>query len=302
MIMPRNYIFTSMPELPEVEVTRLSFADQIKGAQIQSVQLGKPLRWPLGCLPNNLTGLIIQRVKRRGKYLLIEMDPALLILHLGMSGSLRFEQSQASHAARPSKPFGPSEASKGAPAAPRLHDHFVLQTNLGTLTLNDPRRFGAVVFAPHSGAPIVEKLLGRLGVEPLEGEFTPQYLYQALRGRKLNIKQALLGGQIVVGVGNIYASESLFMAKIRPTRPSAKITKAQSHLLHRAIQETLARAIAVGGSTLQNFSNAMGESGYFQLESFVYARQGQPCRHCTTPIKQIIQGQRSTFFCPKCQK
>ncbi len=273
-----------MPELPEVEVTRLSFADQIKGAQIQSAHLGKPLRWPLGCSPSDLQGLTVKRVNRRGKYLLIEMDPSLLILHLGMSGSLRFESSTESR------------------LNTKLHDHFVLQTSRGVLTLNDPRRFGAVVFAPHLNAPIVNKLLGKLGVEPLGEDFTPLQLYKALRQRRVNIKQALLGGQIVVGVGNIYASESLFMARIRPTRSSAKITKSQCLLLHRAIKETLTRAIEVGGSTLQNFSNAMGESGYFQLESFVYARQGQPCKQCQTPIKQIVQGQRSTFFCPACQK
>jgi len=274
-----------MPELPEVEVTRLSFADRIQGAQIQSVHLGKPLRWPIGCVPSTLKGLTVKRVNRRGKYLLIEMDPSLLILHLGMSGSLRFEQ-----------------ASPTSSVTTKLHDHFVMQTNLGTLTLNDPRRFGAVVFAPTPHSPIVDKLLGRLGVEPLGEGFTPEFLYKALKTRKLSIKQALLGGQIVVGVGNIYASESLFLAGIRPTRSSAKVTKAQSVLLHKAICETLKRAIEVGGSTLQNFSNAMGESGYFQLESFVYARQGQPCRRCKTPIKQIVQGQRSTFYCPTCQK
>ena len=215
------------------------------------------------------------------------MDPALLILHLGMSGSLRFEQLQG--------------ASTGLSLA-RTHDHFVMQTNQGTLTLNDPRRFGAVVFAKNPEAPIVEKLLGRLGVEPLGEDFTALGLYKSLKARRLSVKQALLGGQIVVGVGNIYASESLFLAGIRPTRSSAKVTKAQSILLHQSIKETLARAIEVGGSTLQNFSNAMGESGYFQLESFVYGRQGQPCRRCKHPVKQIVQGQRSTFFCPVCQK
>ena len=285
-----------MPELPEVEVTRLSFADRIKGAKIQSVRLGKPLRWPLGCLPQDLQGLCVKRVNRRGKYLLIEMDPALLILHLGMSGSLRFE---------PLPQLLGELGGRGVNAVAtvaRTHDHFVMQTNQGTLILNDPRRFGAVVFANNAQAPIVEKLLGRLGVEPLGEDFTALDFYKSLKARRLSVKQALLGGQIVVGVGNIYASESLFLAGIRPTRSSAKITKAQSILLHQSIRDTLARAIEVGGSTLQNFSNAMGESGYFQLESFVYGRQGQPCRRCQTAVKQIVQGQRSTFFCPVCQK
>ncbi len=271
-----------MPELPEVEVTRLSFADRIKGAYIQNIWTGKPLRWPLGCKNEELTGLIIKCVSRRGKYLLIELDPAMLILHLGMSGSLRFED-------------------LSTPATQKLHDHFVLQTNLGVLTLNDPRRFGAVVFAADSNAPMVDKLLGKLGVEPLTEEFSAEHLYRSLKSRKLSIKQALLGGQIVVGVGNIYASEALFLAKIRPTRSSSTITKAQSLRLHRAIRETLSRAIEVGGSTLQNFSNAKGESGYFQLESFVYGRGGQPCKICSASIRQIVQGQRSTFYCRRCQ-
>jgi formamidopyrimidine-DNA glycosylase len=271
-----------MPELPEVEVTRLSFAERIKGAKIQNAWTGKPLRWPLGCKTEHLTGLIIKCVSRRGKYLLIELDPGILILHLGMSGSLRFED-------------------LSTPATQKLHDHFVMRTNLGVLTLNDPRRFGAVVFAPDETAPMVDKLLGKLGVEPLTDDFTPEHLYRSLKSRHLSIKQALLGGQIVVGVGNIYASEALFLAKIRPTRSSRTITKAQSLRLYQAIRETLSRAIQVGGSTLQNFSNARGESGYFQLESFVYAHAGEPCKVCQTLIKQVIQGQRSTFYCPSCQ-
>jgi formamidopyrimidine-DNA glycosylase len=271
-----------MPELPEVEVTRLSFADRIQGATIQEVITGLPLRWPLGCHPSTLTGQTIHSVKRRGKYLLMELDPAILMIHLGMSGSLRFEQ---------------------AILMPRkTHDHFVLNTTRGSLTLNDPRRFGAVVYAKDRQDPVLEKLLGHLGVEPLGEEFTPEHLYRSLKKRQVSIKQALLGGQIVVGVGNIYASESLFMSRIRPTRKSSSITKHQAQRLYESIRATLSRAIEVGGSTLQNFSSASGQSGYFQLESFVYARLGQPCRLCATPIKQIVQGQRSTFFCPSCQK
>ena len=272
-----------MPELPEVEVTRLSFADRIQGAKIQNVTLGKPLRWPLGCNTDQLRGLKVKCVTRRGKYLLIELSHSILILHLGLSVSLRFEGTKSL-------------------VTEKSHDHFVMQTDLGTLTLNDPRRFGAVVYADDFNSPMFHKLLGKLGVEPLTDSFSPELLYRALRGRHLSIKQALLGGQIVVGVGNIYASEALFLAKIRPTRSSSSITKVQSQRLFEAIRSVLTRAIEVGGSTLQNFSNAMGESGYFQLESYVYARAGEPCKACNTKIKQVVQAQRSTFYCPICQR
>ncbi len=270
-----------MPELPEVEVTRLSFAPGIRGATILSATLGKPLRWPLGIQPSHLIGQQVMEVRRRGKYLLIDLNEGLLLLHLGMSGSLIF----ASGLAEPGK-----------------HDHFDLHTSQGTLRLNDPRRFGAVVFAPQESDAVAQKLLGKLGVEPLGEDFDAPALYQGLQQRKAAIKQVLLAGDVVVGVGNIYASEALFMAGIRPTTRANRLSRPRVLRLQQAIRTVLAQAVKKGGSTLRDFSNAQGESGHFQLEAMVYARQGEPCRVCGTPIKSIKQGQRSTFFCPQCQK
>ena len=270
-----------MPELPEVEVTRLSFAPGISGATILSASLGKPLRWPLGIAPQQLMGQQVLGVRRRGKYLLIDLSEGLLLLHLGMSGSVIFASAQA---------------------APGKHDHFDLHTSQGTLRLNDPRRFGAVVFATSQDDPVAHKLLGRLGVEPLGGDFDGAVFYQGLQQRKTAIKQVLLAGDVVVGVGNIYASEALFMAGIRPTTRANRLSRPRALRLQEAIRTVLARAVEKGGSTLRDFSNAQGESGHFQLEAMVYARQGEPCRQCGTVIKSIKQGQRSTFFCPQCQK
>jgi formamidopyrimidine-DNA glycosylase len=270
-----------MPELPEVEVTRLSFADRIVGAKVQAVRVGKPLRWPLGVHPQSLVGRTVQGVRRRGKYLLVDLDEGVLLLHLGMSGSLRFE--------------------RALPQA-ETHDHFDLVTSQGVLRLNDPRRFGAVVFSASETAPEALKLLGGLGVEPLGEGFDLAAFHAALKRRKAPIKQVLLAGDIVVGVGNIYASEALFLAGIRPTVSAARISKPRAARLHAAVREVLAKAVAKGGSTLRDFSNAQGQSGYFQLEAMVYDRAGEPCRVCASPIRTIRQGQRSTFFCPRCQK
>ncbi len=270
-----------MPELPEVEVTRLSFADRIAGAEVLSAELGKPLRWPLGMDPAHLAGRRVTGVRRRGKYLLVDLDRGLLLMHLGMSGSLGFT------------------ARVGEPGA---HDHFDLATTRGVLRLNDPRRFGAVVYAESETDPVAMKLLGRLGVEPLGDGFDAAAFHAALKERRTAIKQVLLAGEVVVGVGNIYASEALFMAGIKPTLSASKITRPRALKLHAAIRDVLARAVRQGGSTLQNFSNARGETGYFQLEAMVYGREGQPCRVCATPIRMIRQGQRATFFCPVCQK
>ncbi|MFL6694709.1 MAG: bifunctional DNA-formamidopyrimidine glycosylase/DNA-(apurinic or apyrimidinic site) lyase [Ramlibacter sp.] len=270
-----------MPELPEVEVTRLSFADRIAGARIEGARVGKPLRWPLGVAPDRLVGRTVRAVRRRGKYLLLDLDRGLLLLHLGMSGSLRFE-----------------------PAVPEasLHDHFDLVTSRGVLRLNDPRRFGAVVFCESEADPKAEKLLGGLGVEPLTEHFDLDEFHAGLKKRKAPIKQVLLAGDLVVGVGNIYASEALFLAGIRPTLAANRISRPRAARLQAAIREVLARAVAKGGSTLRDFSNARGESGYFQLEAMVYDRAGEPCRVCGTPIRTIRQGARATYFCPACQK
>ena len=270
-----------MPELPEVEVTRRSFADRIAGAKIVSMQMGKSLRWPLGCDAATLVGRTVLRVTRRGKYLLVHLDAGVLLLHLGMSGSLQF-------------------ASVLPPRG--VHDHFELGTSRGCLRLHDPRRFGAVVYADSLEDPRALKLLERLGVEPLEAGFDPLLFYRALRLRRSSIKQVLLAGDTVVGVGNIYASEALFMAGIRPTTRADRLSKLRVARLHAAIVAVLQQAVALGGSTLRDFSSAEGLSGYFQLDARVYGREGLPCRVCETPIKNIRQGQRSTFFCSQCQK
>ena len=270
-----------MPELPEVEVTRQSFADRIAGAKIESVRVGKPLRWPLGLAPAQLVGRTVRAVRRRGKYLLVDLDQGLLLMHLGMSGSLSFAANQ--------------------PAA-GTHDHFDLVTSRGTLRLNDPRRFGAVVHAPSEDSPAAVKLLGKLGVEPLTDAFDAGEFHRRLKGRHAPVKQVLLAGDVVVGVGNIYASEALFLAGIRPTTRASRISLPRATKLHAAVREVLARAVEKGGSTLRDFSNARGESGYFQLEAMVYDRAGQACRVCGGVVKSIRQGQRATYYCPTCQK
>ncbi len=270
-----------MPELPEVEVTRQSFATRIAGARIEAVRVGKPLRWPLGVEAEALVGRTVRAVRRRGKYLLLDLDSGLLLMHLGMSGSLSFAVRQEA--------VGP-------------HDHFDLVTNRGILRLHDPRRFGAVVYASAEDSPQSVKLLGRLGVEPLTDSFDLDGFHAGLKRRKAPIKQVLLAGDLVVGVGNIYASEALFHAGIRPTLKASRISRPRAEKLRVSVRDVLARAVAKGGSTLRDFSNAQGESGYFQLEAMVYDRAGQLCRICATPVKSIRQGQRATYYCPNCQK
>lgn len=270
-----------MPELPEVETTRRSFADRIAGARVLALRLGKPLRWPLGVDPASLAGRQVHGVRRRGKYLLMDLDQGLLLWHLGMSGSLR---------------FAPDLPEPGA------HDHVDLVTDRGVLRLHDPRRFGAVVYAQNEADPVARKLLDHLGVEPLSEAFTAAALHAALQRRQAPIKQVLLAGDSVVGVGNIYASEALFLAGIRPTVRANRLSRPRVARLHAAIRTVLARALEVGGSTLRNFSNAQGDSGHFQLESMVYDRAGLPCRGCGSTVRMVRQGQRSTFFCPTCQK
>ena len=270
-----------MPELPEVEVTRLSFADRIAQARVTGVRVGKPLRWPLGCEPEALLGRCVLRVRRRGKYLLIDLDQGLLLWHLGMSGSLRFNDDRS---------------------APQTHDHFDLDTDRGLLRLNDPRRFGAVVYADSEDSPRAQKLLGHLGVEPLGADFDVQVFHEGLKQRRTAIKQVLLAGDVVVGVGNIYASEALFLAGIRPTLRADRVSRPRAEKLRRAIVDVLARAVQKGGSTLRDFSNADGQQGYFQLEAMVYDRAGEACRVCSSSIRLLRQGQRSTYFCATCQK
>jgi formamidopyrimidine-DNA glycosylase len=270
-----------MPELPEVEVTRQSFGDRIAGATVLTVHMGKPLRWPLGVESRTLEGRTVLRVRRRGKYLLLDFSEGILLIHLGMSGSLTF--------------------GSNLPAA-GVHDHFDMRTSQGTLRLNDPRRFGAVVYAESQSSVEAQKLLGKLGVEPLGDDFDLPQFQQSMKLRHAPVKQVLLAGAVVVGVGNIYASEALFLAGIRPTTKASQLSRPRLARLHGAIRSVLARAVERGGSTLRDFSNAQGESGHFQLEAKVYGREGLACHTCGTPIRTIRQGQRSTFFCPRCQK
>jgi formamidopyrimidine-DNA glycosylase len=275
-----------MPELPEVEVTRLSVAPGLEGAVIEHVWLGLSLRFDLGCAPERLQGQRIAAVTRRGKYLLLHTQSGVLILHLGMSGSLRWL---------------PIEQGKeqGKHRTPWVR--FELQCDKGTLQLDDPRRFGAAVWCeghePHQHA-----LLAKLGPEPLEPGFDGAILFNASRKRQVSIKQWLLAGQAVVGVGNIYASEALFRARIHPAMTAGRLSKPRAQLLANAVREVLAQAIARGGSTLRDFSNAHGEAGLFQLDANVYDREGQPCTVCATAVRRITQGQRSTYFCVSCQK
>jgi formamidopyrimidine-DNA glycosylase len=278
-----------MPELPEVEVTRLSLIERVRGARIEGVRIGKPLRWPLGCPPESLLGRRVLDLTRRGKYLWFALDPRSgddagaggLLMHLGMSGSLSF-----SAQATPPGPW----------------DHFDLSTDRGVLRLTDPRRFGAVVWScgPHEGA--AGKLLAGLGVEPLEAGFTGALLHERLRRRRLAIKTALLAGDVVVGVGNIYASEALFIAGIDPRTRCSRLSAARCERLAEAIRGVLTRAVQAGGSTLRDFRDAHGASGAFQLEAGVYGREGLPCGRCAAPVRRIVQAQRSTWFCAQCQR
>jgi formamidopyrimidine-DNA glycosylase len=269
-----------MPELPEVEVTRLSFADRIHGARVTGVRLGKPLRWPLGRAPGRLLAQTVGAVIRRGKYLWLPLEGGGLLMHLGMSGSLAFGEVQA----------------------PGRHDHFDLVTDRGTLRLTDPRRFGAVVWSPSLDAGVAARLLARLGVEPFDATFDGAHLYAALHRRKVAVKQALLGGEIVVGAGNIYACEALFEARIDPRTRSDRLSRPRADVLAAAIKTTLGRAVDLGGSTLRDFRNAHGAAGAFQLQAKVYGRAGQPCVRCDGMVRRIVQGGRATFFCPGCQR
>ena len=269
-----------MPELPEVEVTRRSFSERIEGARVTGVRIGKPLRWPLGCAPEALLAQKVGRVTRRGKYLWLPLERGGLLLHLGMSGSLAF----------------------GDATAPGPHDHFDLVTARGTLRLTDPRRFGAVVWSPSIEAGPAARLLARLGIEPFDAEFAGAHLYAALHRRKVAVKQALLGGEIVVGAGNIYACEALFEAGIDPRTRSDRISRPRATRLAAAVRSTLARALELGGSTLRDFRDAHGAAGAFQLQAKVYGRAGQPCLRCDGTVRRLVQAGRASFFCPGCQR
>lgn len=277
-----------MPELPEVEVTRLGIQPHLEGQVVTRVNVvdGR-LRWPV---PKNLSKLLagqkIEHIDRRGKYLLLKMTRGHLIIHLGMTGVLRVLPN--------SDPLKP-------------HDRVVIHFDEISLRLHDPRKFGAVLWHPFSsGDVLAHPLIQKLGPEPLEDSFAGQIgadrLYEYSRKRTISVKAFLLAGQAVVGVGNIYCSESLFEAGIHPRLPAGKLTRAQCQRLAVAVRKVLKKAIQAGGSSLRDFVDAHGEPGYFMMQTKVYDRADQPCRVCQTSVRQIVQGQRSTYFCPVCQK
>ncbi|RCS56524.1 bifunctional DNA-formamidopyrimidine glycosylase/DNA-(apurinic or apyrimidinic site) lyase [Parvibium lacunae] len=271
-----------MPELPEVEVTRMGVAPHIEGQTLTGFVARRPdLRWPIPDL-KHLCGQRLLHTDRRGKYLLLAFPTGWVILHLGMSGHLLIV----------------------APDTPaRIHDHVDFVFGQQVLRLYDPRRFGAVLWHPKAAGPVItHAALARLGREPFDPDLTAAYLHRETRTRQAPIKQVLLAGDIVVGVGNIYASESLFRARIRPQTPAHRISLVRYATLLTEIQAVLREAIAKGGSTLKDFVGADGSQGYFQLTYFVYERAGQPCRVCRTPIKRLVQGQRATYYCPQCQR
>ena len=271
-----------MPELPEVETTRCGIAPHIENNIITKVVVrNRNLRWPIPTgLNSKLSQQKILAVRRRAKYLLIETNIGSLIIHLGMSGSLRILQGNE---------------------AVEKHDHFELQFKDGLcLRLRDPRRFGCVLWTKDD--PQQHKLLLNLGPEPLDKAFNAELLFEKSRKRKTTIKQFIMDAKVVVGVGNIYASESLFLAAIKPTRLAGKITKQNAKDLTAAIKKILKQAIKQGGTTLKDFKSSDGKPGYFQQKLKVYDRKNKSCIKCNKPIKQIVLGQRSTFYCPLCQK
>lgn len=271
-----------MPELPEVETTRLGLTPHLEGRRIlTAIVRNHRLRWPVPRkLPSLVAGRRIERLSRRSKYLLVDCGGAWLIFHLGMSGSLRV-----------------------VPVAtlPGVHDHvdLVLETGMA-LRLHDPRRFGAVLWVP--GEPGRHKLLQGLAPEPLESEFTATWLFERTRGRKAPIKSLLMDNHVVCGVGNIYANESLFRAGIHPSRAAGRISEPRYARLVGEIRATLRAAIQAGGSSLRDFVHADGSPGYFQQQYLVYGRDGERCSRCNSTIKTVRIGQRSAFYCPTCQR
>lgn len=269
-----------MPELPEVETSRRGIEPHIVATRVIRIIIrNRRLRWPVSkTLDRELPGNAITSVTRRAKYLLINTASGTAILHLGMSGSVFVVE-------------------HGTPAG--VHDHVDIDFDSGkTLRFRDPRRFGSLHW---SKTPLKHKLLVSLGPEPLDDEFDARYLWQRARGRRVSIKQFIMNAGIVVGVGNIYASEALFMAGIHPRRAAGRVALQRYELLAAAIKTVLSSAIIAGGTTLRDFYGGDGEAGYFQQQLEAYGREGEACRRCNTPISAIVQGQRSTFYCKNCQ-
>ncbi|MEZ5385746.1 MAG: bifunctional DNA-formamidopyrimidine glycosylase/DNA-(apurinic or apyrimidinic site) lyase [Prosthecobacter sp.] len=270
-----------MPELPEVETTLRGVLPYVIGKRVREVIVrDKRLRWPVPDAIHELEGCRIDSGVRRAKYMLFGTKKGTLLIHLGMSGNLRVLS--------PEVPF-------------KKHDHLAITLDTGRqLRLHDPRRFGAALWI--EGDPLQHPLLKDLGPEPLGHEFTASHLHASCKGRTAAIKLVIMDAHVVVGVGNIYASEALFMAGIDPRKQAGKVTKAKLEKLVTTIREVLAASIEMGGTTLRDFVNESGEPGYFAQTLRVYDREGEPCRVCGSKIKRIVLGQRSTFFCPKCQR
>lgn len=275
-----------MPELPEVETTRRGIATVMPSLTLKQFLIYEPrMRWPVPLsLPDILREQPVLSCERRGKYLLINFPHGTQIIHLGMSGSLR-------------------RATFDEPK--KKHDHAEWLFDDARFLLHDPRRFGAILWHDASLGPVNHHpLLAKLGIEPFDDpKLTATWLHQQLQGRKQAIKQTLLAGKVIVGVGNIYASESLFRAGISPRTPAGSLSLLRCTRLLDAIKATLNDALTSGGSTLRDYTNATGQPGaYFELHAAVYEKAGQPCPRCNTPIRRIVQGQRATYYCPRCQR
>ena len=271
-----------MPELPEVETTRRGIEPHVLGRTVVALEVHEPrLRWLVPeTLAAQLVGQRVERAGRRAKYLLLELTRGTLLWHLGMSGSLRVLP---------------------ADAPPGLHDHVDLVLDSGCLLrFNDPRRFGSLHYTTED--PSGHPLLADLGPEPFDKEFDADYLWRITRRRRVAIKVLLMNSHLVVGVGNIYANEALFRARVRPGRAASSLTRIEAQRLVRAIRAVLKVAIRAGGTTLRDYVGADGSPGYFRQKLYVYERKGKPCRVCRTALRAITQGQRSSYYCPTCQK
>jgi len=268
-----------MPELPEVETTLRGIEPYLEGRTIQHVHVRDPrLRWPVPDAVQRVQGKRVKRLWRRAKYIIIETKNGNLLLHLGMSGSLRV---------------------LSEPDTPGKHDHFDIVTADCVIRFNDPRRFGAFLWWDKPA--LMHPLLASLGPEPLSADFSGEHLSRLSRGRKLAVKNFIMDGKVVVGVGNIYASEALFMAGIHPQRAAGRVSLLRYRGLASAIRDVLERAIRQGGTTLRDFADSDGSPGYFAQELLVYGRAGQECFQCGATIRQKVIGQRSSFYCVGCQ-
>ena len=271
-----------MPELPEVETTRRGITPHLMGRKVARVEIRQArLRWPVSEeLATQLPGRRIEHITRRGKYLLLGTAIGSVIIHLGMSGSLRVLK---------------------RPTPPGKHDHVdIILTNAVCLRLRDPRRFGAVLWT--TGPPEMHPLLANLGLEPWDPSLNGAFLWKCARGRRLAVKNLIMDSRVVVGVGNIYANEALFAAGIHPNRPAGRISSQRYQRLTDRIRTVLEQAIEQGGTTLRDFVDSSGRAGYFAQQLTVYQRGGEPCTECAAPIKTLRIGQRSSFYCPRCQR